>query len=199
MLASSNLGRCNGFSHVERRPGQEALASTHSPFCRDLASGKGLGNNTAVVNKAASKTWFGGFHMADIEHDNHDMLRRSIVLGGGLVAGAALAGAGSAAAQTVQTERLPTKLDGSTMPEPPPEKSAGPIQPGRGSILTGKIAVVTGAARGIGRAIAVEFAANGADLVVLDIAGPVSSASNATPATPEELARNGAADPTIRP
>jgi NAD(P)-dependent dehydrogenase (short-subunit alcohol dehydrogenase family) len=39
-------------------------------------------------------------------------------------------------------------------------------------VLTGKIAVVTGAARGIGRAIAVEMAANGADLVVLDIAGP---------------------------
>jgi NAD(P)-dependent dehydrogenase (short-subunit alcohol dehydrogenase family) len=52
--------------------------------------------------------------------------------------------------------------------------------------------VVTGAARGIGRAIAVEMAANGADVVALDIAGPVSTASNAAPATPEEL------DETIR-
>jgi NAD(P)-dependent dehydrogenase (short-subunit alcohol dehydrogenase family) len=46
---------------------------------------------------------------------------------------------------------------------------------------------VTGSARGIGRAIAVELAANGADIVAIDIAGPVSPASNALPATPEEL------------
>jgi NAD(P)-dependent dehydrogenase (short-subunit alcohol dehydrogenase family) len=34
--------------------------------------------------------------------------------------------------------------------------------------------VVTGAARGNRRAIAVEFAANGADVIALDIAGPVT-------------------------
>jgi NAD(P)-dependent dehydrogenase (short-subunit alcohol dehydrogenase family) len=47
--------------------------------------------------------------------------------------------------------------------------------------------VVTVSSHGIGRAIAVEMAANGADVIVLDIAGPVSTASNAVPATPEEL------------
>ncbi len=57
----------------------------------------------------------------------------------------------------------------------------------QGSILTGKVAVITGAARGIGRAIAWEMAANGADIVALDICGPVSTASNAAPATSTEL------------
>jgi NAD(P)-dependent dehydrogenase (short-subunit alcohol dehydrogenase family) len=73
------------------------------------------------------------------------------------------------------------------MPEPSSEQSAGPARPGRGSQLTDKVVVVTGAARGNGRAIAVEFAANGADVIALDIAGPVSPASNAEPATPAEL------------
>ena len=71
---------------------------------------------------------------------------------------------------------------------PPNPRSAGPIVPGRDTQLAGKVAFVTGAARGIGRAIAVELAANGADVAIFDIAGFVSPASNAKPATPEELA-----------
>ncbi len=95
--------------------------------------------------------------------------------------------ASSLRAQTV-TDTEPRMLNGQPVPEPPPERSAGPVRPGRGSSLEGKVGVVTGGARGIGRAIAVEFAANGADVVVLDIAGPVSVASDAKPATPAELA-----------
>jgi NAD(P)-dependent dehydrogenase (short-subunit alcohol dehydrogenase family) len=124
--------------------------------------------------------------------NDHDPLRRNFVLSGGIAAGIALSGAAAAAAQDTgsaqgRTDVDPRMLEGQPVPEPPPEKSAGPVRPGRGSALMGKVAVVTGAARGIGRAIAVEFAANGADVIAIDIAGPVSPASDAKPALPAEL------------
>ncbi len=118
-----------------------------------------------------------------------DPVRRGLVLGGSIAAGLVMADAATAAPPLdVRTDDSPRELNGKPVPEPSAEKSAGPVRPGRGSTLTGKIAVVTGAARGIGRAIAVEFAANGANVIAIDIAGPVSPASDARPATPDELA-----------
>jgi phosphoglycerate dehydrogenase-like enzyme len=40
-------------------------------------------------------------------------------------------------------------------------------------LLSGKVAVITGAARGIGRAIAVDMAANGADIVGIDLCAKI--------------------------
>jgi NAD(P)-dependent dehydrogenase (short-subunit alcohol dehydrogenase family) len=116
-------------------------------------------------------------------------IRRNVVFGA--AAGLALASA-AARGESAQTDTAPADYKGAPVPEPGQDKSAGPVAPGRGSAVAGKVAVVTGAARGIGRAIAVELAANGADVVALDIAGFVSTASNAEPATPAEL------DETVR-
>ncbi|WP_375391075.1 SDR family NAD(P)-dependent oxidoreductase [uncultured Sphingomonas sp.] len=93
-----------------------------------------------------------------------------------VLAGAAALGAAGLASAAAAGQR------------PADARTAGPIAPGRDTKLAGKVAFVTGAARGIGRAIAVELAANGADVAIFDIAGPVSPASNAKPATPADLA-----------
>lgn len=61
-------------------------------------------------------------------------------------------------------------------------------RPGR---LSGKAAIVTGAARGIGRATAVAFAREGADVMGIDVAGPVSSTVEVVSATQAELAETG--------
>jgi len=57
--------------------------------------------------------------------------------------------------------------------------------------LDGKIAIITGAARGIGRATAVAFAREGATVIGIDIAGPVSKTLEVKPATSVELDETG--------
>ena len=67
------------------------------------------------------------------------------------------------------------------------------------ALLRGKVAVVTGAARGIGRAIAVDLARNGAKVVAVDAAARVSSKTEYPPATPQDLDETGKLLSTIGP
>ena len=70
--------------------------------------------------------------------------------------------------------------------------AAAPVDtPPSGSLLAGKVAVVTGAARGIGRATAVAFAREGADVIGVDICAMVDPRSGVTPSTPEDLKETG--------
>lgn len=60
------------------------------------------------------------------------------------------------------------------------------MSPTSGGRLKGKVALVTGAARGIGRAQAVRFAQEGADIVALDVCDPIDTVL-IPPSTPAEL------------
>ncbi|MCG5431889.1 mycofactocin-coupled SDR family oxidoreductase [Mycobacterium sp. MYCO198283] len=59
--------------------------------------------------------------------------------------------------------------------------------------LQGRVALVTGAARGQGRAHAIRLATEGADVIALDICAPVSDTITYPAATPGELAETVAA------
>jgi SDR family mycofactocin-dependent oxidoreductase len=54
--------------------------------------------------------------------------------------------------------------------------------------VDGKVAFITGAARGQGRSHAVRLAEEGADIIAVDICGPVSSNPQIAPATRDDLA-----------
>jgi SDR family mycofactocin-dependent oxidoreductase len=59
--------------------------------------------------------------------------------------------------------------------------------------LEGRVAFITGAARGQGRAHAVRLAAEGADIIAIDVCAPISDTITYPAATPEDLAETVAA------
>ncbi len=73
------------------------------------------------------------------------------------------------------------------------QTAANQVWTGEGfpALLRGKVAVVTGAARGIGRAIAVDLARNGAKVIAVDIAAAVSSKTQYAASTQDDLDETG--------
>ncbi|KUI31541.1 3-ketoacyl-ACP reductase [Mycobacterium sp. IS-1496] len=57
-----------------------------------------------------------------------------------------------------------------------------------GGRVDGKVAFITGAARGQGRSHAMRLAEEGADIIAVDVCGPISSNTEIPPATPDDLA-----------
>jgi NAD(P)-dependent dehydrogenase (short-subunit alcohol dehydrogenase family) len=81
-------------------------------------------------------------------------------------------------------------IDGHAMQQTAAEQTwAG--QPFGNGLLQGKVAVITGSARGIGRAIAVDMAANGAGIVAIDICGKITPVQAYPASTREDLDETG--------
>ena len=57
-----------------------------------------------------------------------------------------------------------------------------------GTRVEGKVALITGAARGQGRSHAVRLAEEGADIIAVDVCGPISASSEIPASTPDDLA-----------
>src|SRR5947209_1041379 len=58
-----------------------------------------------------------------------------------------------------------------------------------GGRVEGKVAFITGAARGQGRSHAVRLAQEGADIIAVDICKPISTSSRIAPSTTDDLAQ----------
>ena len=108
----------------------------------------------------------------------HNLDRRDFLSGiGGAVAVAATTSSLAGITQVASAQNLPQTATATTSPPN-----------GR---LQNKVAVVTGAARGIGRAVTVAFAGEGADIIGLDICAPVDPRSGVEPSTQEDLEQTG--------
>jgi NAD(P)-dependent dehydrogenase (short-subunit alcohol dehydrogenase family) len=108
------------------------------------------------------------------EFNSPDMSRRKMLTTMGLLAGASLVNPGSVFSSSPKAKTAQTS-----------DKINDPFS------LKGKSAIVTGAARGIGRAIAVALATAGADIMGIDIAGPASPEIIYPAATQDDLKETG--------
>jgi NAD(P)-dependent dehydrogenase (short-subunit alcohol dehydrogenase family) len=104
----------------------------------------------------------------------NSVTRRELLVSGGAVLGAIAGGmmSGEALGQSAGSQTWAGKAFGD-------------------GLLSGKVAVITGAARGIGRAIAVDMAANGADIVAIDLCAKILPEQSYAVTTKEDLDETG--------
>ena len=111
-----------------------------------------------------------------VERQGTMMSRRDLLTSGGAIVGGVALGSSAFGQQPTDTLA---------------EKQTWPGRAFGSDLLKGKVAVITGAARGIGRSIAVDMAANGADVVGLDICAKITPEQAYAVATKADLEETG--------
>ena len=111
-----------------------------------------------------------------VERQGTMMSRRDLLTSGGAIVGGVALGSSAFGQQPIDTLA---------------EKQTWPGRAFGSDLLKGKVAVITGAARGIGRSIAVDMAANGADVVGLDICAKITPEQAYAVATKADLEETG--------
>ncbi len=124
------------------------------------------------------------------EHEGNITRRRLLATGGmivgGMAASSSLLGQSSSGQQSSgQQSSTLASAQSLTNAQTWPGQAFG------NGLLSGKVAVITGAARGIGRAIAVDMAANGADIVGLDICSKILPVQEYAVTTRQDLDQTG--------
>lgn len=112
-------------------------------------------------------------------NERNGISRRRMIGGVGMGLAAMAAPGVLSAQEAMQTRNASEKAD------------IGDMSPRTNFSLQGKSALVTGAARGIGRAICVALAAAGADVLGFDVCATAAPNLVYPPATPEELQKTG--------
>lgn len=116
-----------------------------------------------------------------MEFNERTVTRRELLVCGGAMTGGFAAGGAQAFAQSGSTGAA-----GNSDTQAAAQTWQG--QPFGDGLLRGKVAVITGAARGIGRAIAVDMAAHGADIVAIDLCAKILKEQTYAVTTREDLA-----------
>ncbi|MFL6386977.1 MAG: SDR family NAD(P)-dependent oxidoreductase [Terriglobales bacterium] len=116
-----------------------------------------------------------------MQEQESKITRRHLLAAGGLMVGSIATGIG------MQGQGASGQTQGQQLANA--QTWAG--QPFGNGLLSGRVAVITGAARGIGRAIAVDMAANGADIVGIDICSKIIPVQDYAVSTRHDLDETG--------
>jgi len=133
---------------------------------------------------------YGNSHSSNVDRDEFAPCRRRRFLGQTSAALAGVAGLQLPAAAQQQTP-IVSALKTKGKDQGCPTSSPGSRSINMPRVLIGKVAVVTGAARGIGRAAAIALARSGAQVAGIDICAMVDPHSGVTPATRADLDQTG--------